>query len=383
MRPIDKMKKTYIMKKKVLYFLASFLVLALAVGLTSFFMKNQEEPRRSMKNENLLSVKVDTVSTRKLHPSVEYEGRISSYETVALAAEVTGRIMKGEGPFKEGESFQKGDLLVKIYKEDAQAAMTSGKSNFLRTLSSILPDLKVDFPDEYKKWKHYFNKIDVHQELPELPKIDSEKEQVFMASQGVLPEYYNLHQQEIRLKKYNLYAPFDGAFQRVNKQVGAIASPGAALATIVRTDKLEVIVPVPPEDARWISPGDKVKLTGNKGIARNGNVTRVADFLDPSTQSVNIYVEYIPSGPRSFKVGEFVKANFKISRTVSGFMIPREAVMDNEEVYTVKDNRLRKRSVKVIRKLQDNAVISGLENGTLIVSESLVDVSEGQKVEIR
>lgn len=377
------MKKTYIMKKKVLYFLASFLVLALAVGLTSFFMKNQEEPRRSMKNENLLSVKVDTVSTRKLHPSVEYEGRISSYETVALAAEVTGRIMKGEGPFKEGESFQKGDLLVKIYKEDAQAAMTSGKSNFLRTLSSILPDLKVDFPDEYKKWKHYFNKIDVHQELPELPKIDSEKEQVFMASQGVLPEYYNLHQQEIRLKKYNLYAPFDGAFQRVNKQVGAIASPGAALATIVRTDKLEVIVPVPPEDARWISPGDKVKLTGNKGIARNGNVTRVADFLDPSTQSVNIYVKYIPSGPRSFKVGEFVKANFKISRTVSGFMIPREAVMDNEEVYTVKDNRLRKRSVKVIRKLQDNAVISGLENGTLIVSESLVDVSEGQKVEIR
>jgi len=371
------------MKKKVLYFLASFLVLALAVGLTSFFMKNQEEPRRSMKNENLLSVKVDTVSTRKLHPSVEYEGRISSYETVALAAEVTGRIMKGEGPFKEGESFQKGDLLVKIYKEDAQAAMTSGKSNFLRTLSSILPDLKVDFPDEYKKWKHYFNKIDVHQELPELPKIDSEKEQVFMASQGVLPEYYNLHQQEIRLKKYNLYAPFDGAFQRVNKQVGAIASPGAALATIVRTDKLEVIVPVPPEDARWISPGDKVKLTGNKGIARNGNVTRVADFLDPSTQSVNIYVKYIPSGPRSFKVGEFVKANFKISRTVSGFMIPREAVMDNEEVYTVKDNRLRKRSVKVIRKLQDNAVISGLENGTLIVSESLVDVSEGQKVEIR
>jgi len=377
------MKKTYIMKKKVLYFLASFLVLALAVGLTSFFMKNQEEPRRSMKNENLLSVKVDTVSTRKLHPSVEYEGRISSYETVALAAEVTGRIMKGEGPFKEGESFQKGDLLVKIYKEDAQAAMTSGKSNFLRTLSSILPDLKVDFPDEYKKWKHYFNKIDVHQELPELPKIDSEKEQVFMASQGVLPEYYNLHQQEIRLKKYNLYAPFDGAFQRVNKQVGAIASPGAALATIVRTDKLEVIVPVPPEDARWISPGDKVKLTGNKGIARNGNVTRVADFLDPSTQSVNIYVKYIPSGPRSFKVGEFVKANFKISRIVSGFMIPREAVMDNEEVYTVKDNRLRKRSVKVIRKLQDNAVISGLENGTLIVSESLVDVSEGQKVEIR
>jgi multidrug efflux pump subunit AcrA (membrane-fusion protein) len=370
-------------RSKVFYFIGSLAVIALAIILTGFFKRNQPEPKKNRNNQNFLYVKVDTVNTQKVHPSMHYKGRIQSYETVSLAAEVTGKIMKGEVPFKEGESFEKGDLLVRIYKEDAQAAMISAKSNFLRTLSSILPDLKVDFPDEYQKWKTFFNAIDVRGKLPPLPEINSEKEQVFLSSQGVLPEYYSLHQQEINLTKYNLYAPFDGAFQTVNRQVGAIASRGATLASIVRTDRLEVVVPVPPEDSRWIRPGDEVKLTGNNGIERQGRVTRIADFLDPSTQSVNAYIQYMPGKERSFKVGEFVEATFKISKVVDGFTLPREALMNDKEVYTVNGNRLQKRKINVLRKMQDHAVISGLEDSTLVVAESLVDVEEGQKVRTR
>lgn len=370
-------------RKNIIYLIASVLVIAAAIALSGFFMKNQPEPKQNQEDENLLYVDVDTVSTKNMHPSVEYEGRINSYETVSLAAEVRGRIMEGEVPFKEGEAFDKGDLLVRIYKEDAQAAMTSGKSNFLRTLSSILPDLNVDFPDEYKKWKEFFNKVNVKGELPQLPEINSEQEQVFLASRGVLSEYYSLRQQEINLKKYNLYAPFEGAFMKVNQQVGAIASPGAALASIVRTDRLEAVVPVPPEDARWIRPGDGAKLEGNNGIVRQGRVTRIADFLDPSTQSVNVYVKYLPVGDKSFKVGEFVQATFEISKTVSGFTIPREALLDDEAVYIVNDDHLRKKPVQVVRKLSDHVVLSGIEDGTLVVSESLVDVSEGQEVKTR
>jgi len=370
-------------RTKVFYFLGSLLVIVLAIVLTGFFMKDQPEPKKSSDDKQLLYVKVDTVSTRTVHPSMDYEGRIQSYETVSLSAEVSGKIMKGEVPFKEGRSFEKGDLLIQIYKEDASAALTSAKSNFLRTLSLILPDLKIDFPDEYQKWKKFFNAINVKGKLPELPEINSEKEQVFLASQGVLPEYYSLHQQQIKLSKYNIYAPFDGAFQQVNKQVGAIASPGAALASIVRTNRLEVVVPIPPEDSRWISPGDEVQLVGSNGVEKQGEVTRIADFLDPSTQSVNVYLRYIPSGTKSFKVGEFVEATFKISRKVDGFTIPREALMDNEEVYVVIDNQLQKRNIEVVRKMEDRAVISGLDDSTLVVTESLVDVEEGQEVNTR
>ena len=381
---IESYKKLYIMtKKNIYYFIGSILVIGLAVVLTAFFMHNQPEPKKNLKSEDLLYVETDTVSTKNLHPSMQYKGRVNSYETVSLSAEVSGKIMEGNIPFKEGENFRKGDLLIQIYREDAQASMTAAKSNFLRTLSSILPDLKVDFPDEYPKWKEFFNTIDVKGELPKLPEINSEQEQVFMASQGVLSEYYSLRNQEIRLQKHNIYAPFNGAFQKVNKQVGAIANPGTPLASIVRTDRLEVEVPVPPEDSRWIQPGDSVRLTGNNGIKKQGKVTRIADFLDPSTQSVNVYIQYIPKGARSFKVGEFVEATFDISKEIRGYTIPREALLSEGAVYTVKDSTLQKKSVKVIRKMSDHAVISGLQDGTFVVRESLVDVEEGQEVNLR
>ncbi len=370
-------------RSKIFYFIGSLAVLALAVILTGFFNRNQPEPKKNMNDQNLLYVKTDTVETEVVHPSMEYKGRIQSYETVSLSAEVNGRIMKGEVPFKEGESFQKGDLLIRIYKEDARAAMISAKSSFLRTLSVILPDLKVDFPDEYQKWKQFFNDIDVRGKLPSLPEINSEQEQVFLSAQGVLPEYYSLQQQEINLSKYNIYAPFNGAFQKVNQQVGAIANPGAALASIVRTDRLEVVVPVPPEDSRWVKPGEKVQLTGNNGIVREGKVTRIADFLDPSTQSVNVYIRYYPDRKRSFKVGEFVEATFDISKEIRGYTIPREALIGGKEVFVVENRKLQKHTINVIRKMSDHAVISGLKDSMLVVTESLVDVEEGQEIRTR
>ena len=370
-------------KNNWIYALGSLVVIGIAVAMSAFLMNNQAQPKKSTEDEQLLYVKVDTVVSEKMNPSIDYEGRMHSYETVALSSEVRGRIMEGEVPFKEGQSFEKSDLLIQIYSEDTRAAITSGKSNFLRTISSILPDLRIDFPDEYQKWKAFFEAIDVKGELPELPEINSEKEQVFLASRGVLSEYYSLQQQEINLKKYNIYAPFDGAFQKVNQQVGAIASPGAALATVVRTDMLEAVIPIPPEDARWVQPGLDVMLTGNNGFNQKGKITRVADFLDASSQSVNVYVQYLPTDSKHFKVGEFVEATFRVSKEVDGFTIPREALMDENAVYTVEEKRLQKRTVKVLREMEDHVVLSGLENNRQVVVESLVDVSVGQKVNVR
>jgi RND family efflux transporter MFP subunit len=288
--------------------------------------------------------------------------------------------MEGNVPFKEGAQFKKGDLLVQIYNEDVKAAITSGKSNFLRTLSSILPDLRVDFPKEYPKWKTFFNQVNVHDKLPELPEITSEKEQVFMASMGVLAEYYSLQQQEINIDKYKVYAPFNGTFVQVNRQVGAVASMGAGLASIIRTDRLEVVVPVPAEDAKWIKTGNEVKLLGSEGQKATGTVTRVADFIDEATQSVNVYVKYLPKGKNAFRVGEFVDATFFITKEAKGIKIPREALLDNEKVYIVEDGKLQLKDVVVERKLNDSVLISGLEDGVRIVSESLVDVEVGDEV---
>jgi hypothetical protein len=52
-------------------------------------------------------------------------------------------------------------------------------------------------------------------------------------------------------------------------------------------------------------------------------------------------------------------------------------------VYVVKNNRVQLKNVTTARKLPDHVIISGLNDGETVVIESLVDISEGDKVKIK
>ena len=97
-------------------------------------------------------------------------GRVNSSLPLDLITEVSGKILQGSVPLKEGQRFRKGTLLFKVDNTEANLRLQASKSNFLKDIASILPDLKIDYPDSFELWQSYFNSIDVEQELPELPK---------------------------------------------------------------------------------------------------------------------------------------------------------------------------------------------------------------------
>jgi|LZCG01.1.fsa_nt_gb multidrug efflux pump subunit AcrA (membrane-fusion protein) len=371
------------MKSKLIISITGVIILAGAVFLTVLLMNNKPQAQKKQKQQSSLYVKAQTVLNKPVESAISHQGRISSYETVTLSAEVNGRIMQGNIVFKEGERFKKGDLLIRIYDDDIIASLTASKSNFLQKLSAILPDLKIDFPKAYNKWNVFFNSIKVDEPLPLLPEFQSDKEQIFISSKGILSEYYSISSQEINLNKYKIYAPFDGTFKSIQRYTGAVAGMGVILATIVRTDRLEMVVPVPPKDAKWIEPGVPVTITGEDTRTSSGSVSRVADFIDETTQTVKVYVDYIPQGKQAFKIGEFAIATFHTDQQVEGIKLPREALINGKKVYVVKNNRVQLKNVTTARKLPDHVIISGLNDGETVVIESLVDISEGDKVKIK
>lgn len=360
------------MMKKILYGLSGILLVAVALAVSGFLITSKPEPKKDNQTHNVMYVKAEKVKMVETDANMTYRGRVTAFDNVSLAAEVTGKIMQGDVRFKAGESFRKGDVLVHIYSEDVQAALKSGKSSFLQTLSKILPDLKVDYPNEFSKWNNFFSLVDPGTTLPELPAINSDKEKVFMAANNVLSAYYTLQQQEINLKRYTIYAPFNGSFKSVNKEIGAIASPSAELATIIRSDKLEVVVPVFPSDLKWIKKGDKITISNNTGVVQTAKVSRISGFI--VDQSVNVYLTYIATGNNSFLEGGYVDAIFS-GATVSGFEIPREAIIDNTFVYELVDGKLQKMPIEIKRQLEDTVIISGIDSSKVIVTESLASVN--------
>ena len=224
------------MKRKFIYGGLSVVLIGLAIGFATYSINTKPVPKKDDKKASALFVKTEKVSLTKTASDMKYRGRVTAFDNVSLGAEMQGRIMQGDVRFKAGEKFKKNDLLVKIYNENARAALKADISSFLQTLSKILPDIKVDYGEEYDKWFTFFNAIDVEKPLPDLPPINSNKEKVFLAANNVLSGYYTLLQQEINLSRYAIYAPFNGSFKSVSKEIGAVANAGSELATIIRSD---------------------------------------------------------------------------------------------------------------------------------------------------
>lgn len=371
------------MKKKIIYGVLSLVVLVGAIGFSGHLINAKPDPRKDNKKHNVTYVKAEQVHYTAQGGTLNYRGRVTSYDNVSLSAEVSGKLMQGDVRFKAGERFRKGQVLLRIYSEDVEASLKSAKSIYLQVISNILPDIKVDFPEEYEKWLSFFEAIDVASDLPTLPSIASDKEKVFLASNNVLGTYYSLVQQEINLSRYTIYAPFNGSFKSVNKEIGAVSSMGAELATLIRTDKLEIVVPVFPADLNQIELGEQVQIYNDHTAKQQmAMVSRISDFVEASTQSVNVYLTYDAQRGAGLLEGEYVEVIFK-GQTVLGFEIPREALVDAQQVYVLDDKSLVKQEVTILRQLEDSYIISIADSSAYIVTESIAAINKNTEYQSR
>jgi len=216
--------------------------------------------------------------------------------------------------------------------------------------------------------------------LPGLPGVNSNQEKIFLASRNILSDYYSIQSEEERFKKYSIYAPFDGSFTQVYLEVGAVANPGSRLANIIRTDKLELEVPIEIKNIRWIRLGDNVKVVSHEGQEWTGNVVRVSDFVDPGTQSINVFVSLEPSKNNPLYQGQYLKAIFPGGYLENTMVMPRNAVFNVDQVFIVEDSLLKKRTINIHKTNQETIIFSGLEEETEVVIEPLIHAIENSKV---
>ena len=96
----------------------------------------------------------------------------------------------------------------------------SQKSNLSNLITAILPDIRLDYSTEFKKWERYLKAFDMNSPIPNLPDFSSDKEKYFVSGRGVLTAYYALKNLEVRYKKHQIRAPFSGVLTE------ALVTPG-------------------------------------------------------------------------------------------------------------------------------------------------------------
>ncbi len=365
----------------------TFIVVALivllggAAALSLMFVSMKPEPPRRPDADMIRYVKAEKITYSDIISPLSREGRVVSSSEVMLVSEAAGKIEKGDLPLRKGTSFRKGQLLAVIYKDEAELELKANKSNFLTTITTLLPDIKVDFPEQYSAFNLFFNAIDMEQDLPDFPEIKNEKLKIFLASRDVFSEYYRIKQDEKKLSRHSLYAPFNGTFTLVNYEVGAYVNTGGQIAQMIRTDELEVEVPVENVQSKWIKIGDKVKVyPRDKRIENTGIVVRKSDFVDPATQARSIFIKVKDVTRDKLLVGEYKLVVFP-GQLISGAMeIPRNAVFNTNEVFTVVDGKLNKQIINILKWNETTLIFNGLKEGVKVVVEPLINAKENSPV---
>lgn len=372
------------MKKRRLIVGFSILgIIAAAFLLMMVLSSFRTEPPKMPPKEIKRYVKAQKVAYGDIESQVTGSGRLSSMQEVDVIAEVQGKILGGDVPLKKGQSFKKGNLLFRIYDQEARLELLARKSRFLNAIANLLPDFKVDFPDSYKNWTDFLGTINIEQDLHPLPKINAAKEKIFLAGRNILSDYYGIKSEEVRLKKYKIYTSFTGTYTDVFLEVGSVANPGSRIGKIIRTDQLELEVPIEVHNADWIKFKDPVYVSTEDGSREwSGKVVRKADFVDARTQSVSVFVGLESSPENPLYPGMYLKAVFPGIIVRNAMQMPRNAVFNTNEVFVVKDGRLAKEQISVYKVDEKTLIFSGLEEGLDLVVEPLVNATEDLKVEI-
>jgi len=370
-------------KRQIITLVIVVVIVGGSIGLMGLFTGMKELPEKKAVAETVKFVKVEKVIYSKIPTEIEGFGRTSSSLPVDMIAEVKGTIAKGNTPLRQGQKFKKGDLLFKIDNTEALLRLKSKKSTFLKKIASVLPDFKIDFPESFNEWQTYFESIDLEKPLPALPQFKDSKEKTYLATKDIFTDFYDIRSEEFNLSKYQIYAPFTGTFAEVNMYPGTFANTGNKVAKIIETNNLELKVAVPVSDIDWLRIGKEISITNESASKKwKGRIQRIGDFVNENTQALDVFVQLFPGQDKVYE-GMYLRAVMPGEVIDNGMEIPRNAVFNGAQVYTVKDSLLKVNNITIHKINSETVIFSGIEEGSDIVVEPLINAYNNMKVSIR
>lgn len=340
-------------------------------------MKKEPEARHA-------TVIVKHAEAMVVHPgpvkaSITGYGRVASLRPIDLISEVSGALVRGSVPFLPGQLFKKGDLLVKVDDRQIRLTVKSRIAELLTALAKVLPEIKVDFPDEYNKWQAYFDGCEFDRALEPLPKAGNRRVKLFLSRFNVYTLYFAARDLEIQASKHSFYAPFSGSIVSAKLREGATARPGTNLGRIISLSELEVEIPLGIEDIRWLDKESLIQFSSGESVGQwAGKTTRIGSAIDDRTQTIPVYVRMDAAESGSLVEGVFLQAKMPGLTIESAVLVPRKAIYDNDHLYLITDGKLEYRQVEIARyELEDVIVSDGLNDGDTVVIEMLQGVAAG------
>jgi len=370
-------------KGKIAVLVPVFIVLA-SVGVLVFLSKFKDIKVKKTEIVSPKYVSAIPVNYQSSNTTLLAFGKVASAQSINLVAEASGKLVQGNLPLKKASQFAANDIIFSIDNTDSKLTLQAQKSDFMNLVAGAMSDFKIDFPESFSAWDAYWQQLDVNKNLPALPEPKSKKEKAFVSNRKLLSMYYSIKSAEEKLAKYKFSAPYSGSIAELKVEAGTVVTAGTPIGRIIRTDEMEAEIPVKADLISWIKKGMSVKLySQDKAMHWQGTIVRISDFVDPSSQSVNVFVKVLPNKQFSLLEGLYLTAEFKTASLHNVMELPRKALINNDKVFVVENGKLVLKQVNIHKINNEIVFFSGLNAGEMVVNESLVNLTEGADVKLK
>ncbi len=366
------------MKKRIIAIGTSILIILLALLIVKALpAKNSAKNTREIK-----ATLVDVIYPKV--GDVEYEltstGKITAAERFEIFSQVDGQLLASAKVFREGKTYRKGDVMLAVDAEEFKMTLLSKKSNFITLITSILPDLKSDYPNAYKNWRAYVLKLDVNKQLPIMPEADNDQEKFYLSGKGIYANYYTIKSSEEKLAKYTVCAPYNGIVTSTKVEAGKAVRPGTEMGVFINPLLYDLEVTLPLSTVNDIKIGTETKLTSSEiNETWTGKVIRIGGDIDALSQSVKVFIR---TSGQSLKEGMYLTAHIGLSPFENAMSLPRKMIDDNNQIFIIKNGQLKHLTVKVLIKQGDMAIVEGLKNKDAVLSTVIKNAYDGMSVSI-
>lgn len=326
------------------------------------------------------TVFAESAQNGKVPISITTSGQLLAKNRFELFAEVQGVLKNGSGVFKPGQIFKKGAVLINIDAQEFKASLVSSRSNFQNTIAGMMADLKLDYPMAYEQWNNFLKRFDLDTPLPELPEINDEKAEFFIAGRGVISAYYAIKNLEERLGKYSIRAPYDGVLASASVTEGTLVRPGQNLGEFIATEAYELALSIAPDASDYLKLGDEVVMSTRSGTKTfSGKITRINKRVDPTTQLVQVFVE---TNDPTLKEGMYLEAEINAGSVDNALLMSRKLLVDETSVYAVQNGVLVLVPVEPVYFMPNKMVVRGVPDGSMILTQPVAGAHSGMMVNI-
>jgi multidrug efflux pump subunit AcrA (membrane-fusion protein) len=361
-------------------FLVSLLgIIIIAIGFWGMkAMENRERKLPPKEDRAVPIVYTEIVKNASTPITITASGNLAARDRIELYSEVQGIFENSARTFKPGIYYEQGDILLQINSDEDRASLKSQKSTLFNQIVAILPDLKFDYPEAYPKWQEYVNKFDINKAIPNLPKASSDKEKLYVAGKNISTAWYSVKNIEERLRKYTIYAPFNGILTEATVDKGALIRSGQKLGEFINPNIYELEVAVNSSYADLLKIGNTVKLRNVENTKSwTGKVNRVNSLIDPNTQTVQAYIRVNGKGLRE---GMYLEAELNAKQEDNTYKISRKLIVENDKVFVFEENKLKTHEINAVHYTDTEAIVRGLPDGIEILSKNLPGAYEGMEV---